>query len=209
MNDLNREALRARQDDAYRQRFIEDNTELIVRLAYNATGRYVSKSDDEYSIALIAFNEAIDSYNETKGKFKSFASLVIKRRILDEARRDKGEIPVSPSSFEGYSQDGLSEKIDDNVTRKMNEQSIEQNEVLDEKESIRLEIEEASQIISVYGFTFFELADCSPKSMATKKACKEAIICLLKPGELYEEMSRTKRLPIKELEDRTKIKRKM
>ncbi|MCR4611256.1 MAG: RNA polymerase sigma-I factor, partial [Lachnospiraceae bacterium] len=84
MNDLDQVALLAKQDDDQRQNFIQENEDLILRLASKACGSYVTKSDDYYSIALIAFNEAIDSYDEGKGKFTSFASLVIKRRILDE-----------------------------------------------------------------------------------------------------------------------------
>jgi len=39
---------------------------------------------DEYSIALIAFNEAIESYDlDKKTKFVSFSKQVIKRRLID------------------------------------------------------------------------------------------------------------------------------
>lgn len=208
MNDTNSNAIKASHEKEFRQKFIQDNENLILSIASKTTGRYITKSDDEYSVALIAFNEAIDAYDEDKGSFNSFASLVIKRRLSDEYRRKKDEISVNPTSFEKYSDSDSATGVDDGVSAKMNELAIEEDEKAKRIEAIRLEIEEATQIVSVYGFTFFELTDCSPKSERTKKACKEAIICLLRPGELYDEMVKSKLLPIKELEKRTGIKRK-
>ncbi len=208
MADFEKAALLAKEDSDYRQNFIRDNEELILRLASKNSGRYVTKSDDTYSIALIAFNEAIDSYDESKGKFVSFASLVIKRRIVDELRKDKGEMPVSPSSFEEYQDSEDAGSIDNSVTAKMNELSNERSEDNDRQEAIKNEIVAATQVLSKYGFSFMDLTSCSPKSTATKAACKDAILCLLKPGDLYEKMKDSKLLPIKELEVKTGIKRK-
>jgi len=45
--------------------------------------------DDEASIGLLAFNEAIDKYSEDKGaKFLTFAEIVIKRRLTDYYRKE-------------------------------------------------------------------------------------------------------------------------
>ena len=208
MNDLSNNALLAKQDDAYKQRFIEENKDLILRLAYKASGSYVTTSDDNYSIALIAFNEAIDAYDESKGNFTSFAALVIKRRLTDEFRKNKGELPVNPSSFEGHGSSEELDSLDNSVSIKMNDLSNEMNDEIDRQEALKHEIAAASQLISTYGFTFFELTECSPKSSATKAACKEAIICLVKPGDLYDKMKESKLLPIKELAERTSVKRK-
>ncbi len=43
--------------------------------------------DEELSIALMAFNEAIDGYDTSKGSFLSFAKLVINRRLIDYLRK--------------------------------------------------------------------------------------------------------------------------
>ena len=208
MNDLSKAALLAKEDSDFRQNFIGDNEDLILRLAYKAVGSYVTTSDDNYSIALIAFNEAIDSYDESKGSFTSFASLVIKRRIFDEYRKNKGELPVNPSSFEAYGDEGDVDSLDNNVTSKMNALSNEKHAEIDRLTAMREEIESATELLSFYGFTFYELTDCSPKSTATKAACKDAVVCMLKPGDLYDKMKESKLLPIKELETRTGVKRK-
>lgn len=208
MNELSNNALIAKQDDSIRQRFIAESQDLILRLAYKACGTYVTTSDDNYSIALIAYNEAIDSYDESKGNFTSFAYLVIKRRLTDEYRRQKGELPVSPASFEGQTSKDELESLDNSVAIKMNDLSSEKHYEIDRQESLKEEILAASELISYYGFSFYDLADYSPKSKATKAACKDAVICILRPGDLYDKMKESKLLPIKEIEDKAGIKRK-
>jgi DNA-directed RNA polymerase specialized sigma subunit len=48
--------------------------------------RYVCKQDDEWSVALTAFAEAIEHFETDKGSFDTFAKLVIKRRLIDYER---------------------------------------------------------------------------------------------------------------------------
>lgn len=49
-----------------------------------------AKSSDEYSIALQAFNEAIDSFDMSYNvKFINFSSMVINRRVIDYIRKNK------------------------------------------------------------------------------------------------------------------------
>ena len=47
---------------------IKDYMAFIVKTISSITGRYVSiENDDELSIALIAFKEAVDKYEESRG----------------------------------------------------------------------------------------------------------------------------------------------
>ena len=54
----------------------------LIRTVSNFTGKYVSiENDDEFSIALIAFTEAVKKYDEDRGNFLGFAKLVIESRL--------------------------------------------------------------------------------------------------------------------------------
>ena len=44
--------------------------------------------DDEYSIAMIAFHEAINGYSKTRGSFLNYASMLIRNRIIDYWRKN-------------------------------------------------------------------------------------------------------------------------
>ena len=44
--------------------------------------------DDEYSIGMIAFHEAINGYSKTRGNFLAYASLLIRNRLIDFWRKN-------------------------------------------------------------------------------------------------------------------------
>ena len=54
----------------------------IIKTVSSVTGRYVCiDNDEEFSIGLLAFKEAVDKYSDDRGAFPSFARLVISSRI--------------------------------------------------------------------------------------------------------------------------------
>ena len=65
-------------------KLIQDYMAFIVKTVSSITGRYVSvENDDELSIALIAFKEAIDKYEESRGSFSAFVhQRYTKKRII-------------------------------------------------------------------------------------------------------------------------------
>ena len=56
--------------------------------------------DDEYSIALIAFHEAINGYSKSRGSFVNYASMIIRNRIIDFWRKNNRH---ASSCFAEYS----------------------------------------------------------------------------------------------------------
>ncbi|HAK42826.1 MAG TPA: hypothetical protein DCM59_09170, partial [Clostridium sp.] len=66
------------------------------------TRKYITKSDDEWSVSLRAFVQAIQGYELNKGNFLSFAELIIRRRLIDYLRLQKKynlELSVNPAIF--------------------------------------------------------------------------------------------------------------
>lgn len=159
-------------------KIINENEQFILKCASKTTGKFITKSDDEWSIALIAFTEAVESYDETKGDMLPFAAMVIRRRLVDYMRRESkhdDEVPVEPITLN----EGIDEKS--------------------QKTSAKDEIEAANALLKTYGFSFFDLADCSPKSAKTKSGCAKAVITLMDSEEFMGKMRRTKQLPMNEL----------
>ncbi len=98
------EIQKARENEADMNLLIEKNKKFIITSAWKTVNHYVTESDDEWSVALIAFHEAVLSYEEEKGNFHSFAALVIRRRLLDYLRteaRHAGEIAVELAVLSG------------------------------------------------------------------------------------------------------------
>ncbi len=90
---------RARDGDSQaREDLIRDYTPFILKTASAAARRYLTVGkDDEVSVALLAFNEAINAYSSPKPGFLAFAATVIRRRLIDYYRREgrRDEVPFS------------------------------------------------------------------------------------------------------------------
>ena len=183
----------------------------ILKTASDASGHYVTDSDDEWSVALMAFNEAVQKYDEKKGSFLSLASVVIKRRVIDCTRsqmRYSGEIPVIPDAFEGSlaedDANGINLQVQEHITSTSLSENAEQR-----AEQIREEISEMQEILHEYGFSFFDLAENSPKAEKTKKSCGRAIRTLIASAVLMALMRLKRLLPIKELCEKSGVIRKI
>ena len=82
-NSINALALAAKTDEPQREAFIRSYENLILKTASRASFRFVTKSDDEWSVALCAFSDAIDRYRPDQGSFLPFSQMLIKRAPSD------------------------------------------------------------------------------------------------------------------------------
>ena len=73
----------------------------------------------------------------------------------------------------------------------------------------RTEIAEMQDILHEYGFSFFDLAECSPKAEKTKKSCSQAIRTMIASAVLMAKMRLKRMLPMKELSERSGVIRKI
>lgn len=204
MGQLEIDVIKAAKDNVKQEAIIIKYKPFILKCASDHSHRYITDADDEWIIALQAFIEAMNKYYADRGSFLSFAELVIKRRLIDYFNSNKkyrNEIPVSPSVFNGEFEDDEQDiSIHVQVQEKITYMS--DNRVVDEIKAINTVFQE-------YGFSFFDLAECSPKSGKTKNACTAAILFLLQSYIITNEIKRTKQLPIKIIENNTKVPRKI
>ena len=73
----------ATNDKKLKNDLIGEYQNFILAAVSKTLKRSVTTSDDEYIIAMMAFGDAIDGYNENKGNFLGFAKTVIRNRIID------------------------------------------------------------------------------------------------------------------------------
>ncbi|MBQ3790070.1 MAG: RNA polymerase subunit sigma [Lachnospiraceae bacterium] len=212
MEDWNREAKAAREDERALETLIEKSRQFILFQAFKAVHHFVSTSDDEWSIALIAFSEAVRTWDEEKGPFKPFAALVIRRRLVDHLQsesRHAAEVSVEP-----YALNGDYEEDDGTVNAKVRQTTYEFAGYADEASTPGTsatadEIEAVQQILKPYGFSFFDLAACSPKAEKTKSSCARAVAGIIRSEELTDIMRKDRALPMKKLAESTGIERKL
>ncbi len=211
-DELSRDAVLARNDPNKLNLFIQNNNKFIKKCAYKVIGRYISDSDEEYSVAIRAFYEAVNSYDESSGAFSSFAYLVIKRRLYDYLKseyRKKAEISVEPYVLEGELDEEDVSGMAIEVRHKMATMASAQDSQLSGKASLADEIGALQQMLSPYGFSFMDLTECSPHTDKTRAACAKAVNAILESDDLYEFMERKKALPMKELSKQSGVSKKI
>ena len=202
------EVIQVKDDPSKMNSFIEKNEGFIKYSVYKAIGKFISKSEDEYSIALSAFLEAIEAYDQSKGAFSSFAQLVIKRRLLDHIKsgsRHNYEICVEPEVFDGDIDEDSQSPLSFELREKSADISYIHNPSFSPGITIKDEIEAATGLLLPYGFSFFDLIKCSPTAIKTKKACAIAVKTMLSSEYLFTKMKRSKALPMKELSTESKV----
>ena len=168
------QAVRAKEDEPFLERFIEAHEGFILRTASRHAGHTVTRSDDEYSVALMAFYEAVKGYDPAGGPFGAYASLVIGRRLADYYRashRFDAEVSLAPQTFDGtIEEDAADAGVQLAVVEKLGEMRTV---------CAAEEIESADEQFAKYGFSFYDLASCSPKSDKTRRGCGMAAAALV------------------------------
>jgi RNA polymerase sigma factor len=152
------------------------------------------------SIALMAFVEAINSYDSEKGNFLSFSRNVIRRRVIDYFRKEKKH--ESDIYINDYMKDE-EEEIDLTVDK-----SIEVYSKEELAEYRRYELEQLKKELEEWEISFFELVNLSPKHDKTKRLYSEIISFLLSRQDMIKQIMEKKFIPLAELEKNLKIPRK-
>ena len=203
MGELDILAMKAKDDEDTINELITQYENFILRCTSAAARKYISKIDDEWSIALAAFTEAIRSYSSEKGSFLNFAELVIRRRIIDYIRsksRYSSEILVKPSLFESETEEEGDYGMQSEIAKKVS---------TEDDNSLKMEIHLINEVFSGYGFSFMDLTECSPKAEKTKRSCAKAVVFIIKNPILISEMKIKRQLQLNLIERNTKVPRKL
>lgn len=209
MDELSKRAIESKTDEEKFYSFAMDNRRFIKRCAFRVCKRFISESEDEWSIALIAFYEAVRKFDLDRGSFKSFAFLVIKRRLMDyfdtQTRRGS-ELAADPYIMDGQidSEDPSAFELEVSRNSALKDTSLQPGTtpLEDEVEAIR-------QRIAPYGFDLYEIGGCSPKAAKTKAACARVIEEIVTSPELVKSMRHKKNLPYVKLLELEGVNRKV
>ena len=187
------------------EELLQANEAFILRTASFVLGRPVSRSDDEYSVALSAFWEAARTHDPSKGSLQTYASVVIRHRLIDYIRgntRYRQEISVEPDVFSG---EAGNESADENLRNEIGKKLVQ--ELPDNQ--LAQEINELSAILRYYQIDFFDLPGCCPKAHKTRAVCLKAARFVCAIAELLARLRRTLKLPAAEMETAVPIARKL
>ncbi|MCR8632599.1 MULTISPECIES: RNA polymerase sigma factor SigI [Paenibacillus] len=188
-----------------RNQFITDYQPYVAKVTSRFCKRYIDPArDDEFSIALGAFNEAVNQFSSEAGRsFLGFAEQVIRRRLIDYVRKEQRFAHQTPySTFEV-------EDDEDNIVNPVEiHQAIEHYEKQKGMEERRGEIIDLNRCLSDFGIQFADLVDASPKHDDSRQALFAIGRQLSGNPDLMRTMLTKRMLPIKELLDLVEVSRK-
>ncbi len=191
----------AKQDVQKADALIRAYIPFIRAEASRALSQFCTEQDDAFSIAMMAFHEAILGYEQDRGSFLSYAALRIRSRLLDEqrkqARHDKELSLETPN--DGDNDSTLADTLQETSN------PIEDAEV---QQATRQEILELAAVMQTFGVSFADVADNAPKQERTLEACGQAIRWAGAHPELLDELLRTKKLPMTKLVKGSGVERK-
>lgn len=181
MNDKNNEdideliiRIKNSKDNTLRSQVISKYTPFIIKTASRALKRYIEiENDDEFSIALLAFNESIDKFNKEKSSFFTFSRLVIESRVKDYLKKVK---------------------LDINENEQL--ESIEDTHIVEDEMILNDELNNYKKILKEYGLNFEMLTKNNPTHKDTRCRCLFLVRKMVENKLLIEIIKKKKKLPI-------------
>ncbi|MBP1947371.1 RNA polymerase sigma factor SigI [Virgibacillus litoralis] len=174
----------------------------IAKCVSEVCKRYIDpQKDDEFSIGLAAFNEAILSYSPDKGSsFLSFSKLVVKRKVIDYIRYVQ-RTPAAVSLDESFDEEQMENPTEIVAVKEIYQQEQEawhrREEIIDFKEKLR-----------VYKLSLVELTEASPKHKDARESAVAVAKKLYNDPDLREYVYQKKKLPIKDLVKKVDVSKK-
>lgn len=203
---IEEKVIRIQQGDKHlHNEFITDYQPYVAKLTSRFCKRFIDPArDDEFSIALHAFNEAINQFStKTGSSFFGFAQTVIRRRLIDYVRKEQrhfGQVPMS--SFDSEDDE---EQVINPIERQQAIEQYEKDKLVEER---KFEIDELNLELSEFGISFYDLIDASPKHADSRMMLGEIGKMLAQENNLMNILLNKKMLPIKELLERMDVSRK-
>lgn len=196
--ELNRIIYKAKDgDNDLREQVINDYKHFIISCVSKSMNKYIDiENSEEFSIGLIAFNSAIDDYNEMKNpSFLNFAEMVINRRLINYMNKERKNQNTYPFSYFEDRNDSALEK------------SIEKKSTL-----IHFDSCEAREEISIYinklnkfGISLDELIKKTPKHRDSRQMLISIAKTIADNDALYEKLNTKMCIPMKDLIQYTSV----
>lgn len=163
--------------------------------------RFIDDHDDEYSVALSAFNEAVQKFDQTNNaSFLTFAHMVIRRRIIDFIRKE--------SRRDEFSHDFMPAAEPETHNKIADQAASHAYDAKQQNQKRREEIALYEDILQQYGLSFQVLVKVSPSHQDARLTAIQIAQLVAETDEYRHYLLEKKKLPIKEIEKLVKVSRK-
>jgi RNA polymerase sigma factor len=179
-----------------RDLLIQEYIPFILKTISNILNKYIeTENSEEFMIGLEAFNESIDKYEDSRGSFITFSSVVIKNKIIDYIRKEKSNNKIM-----------YIDEYDDSQCNRINSQ----NEInkFNEGLSMQMELMDLKNKLSEFKITLDDLVKDSPKHEDTRNNAIRVARFIQENINLKEKLYLDRKLPYTQIISEYKSTRK-
>ena len=176
-------------DSILRNQILEEYHPFIKSVLSKVLNEFIDTDHEHFSTGLLAFNEAMDRYDHNKGKFLSFAGMVIRSRLIDELRKKN--------------------KLEAREVEGEEELQVIESPNFEQRLQDQLEIEAFKERIEGFGFDLETLIDTAPRHEKTREKAIEIARVLYEDEELRNTFLKTEKLPAQGLKKKAGASRRV
>jgi len=190
-------------DDIALHHLLQAYAPFMKKTAAQVCKRFIDDHDDEYSIALSAFHEAVQGYEKEKNaSFLTFAHMIIRRRIIDFIRKESQRTEFIHDFSSSHTEEQESHKwIEETAT-------IKSFNLEKQAEIRREEIALYEAMLKEFDLSFQILAKVAPSHEDARQSAVQIAQLVAETEEYRNYLMSKKKLPIKEIEKMVRVSRK-
>lgn len=189
-------------DEQAMENLLRSYSPFMKKTAGQVCKRFIHDHDEEFSIALSAFHEAVKGFNQEKNaSFLTFAHMVIRRRVIDFIRKEARRHDFA-HDFHGLSEgDDMKSAVDATA-------SVKDYSEQEQNAARREEIAEYEKMLALYGLSFQDLVKASPSHEDARVTAIQIAQIVAETEEYKDYLQLKKKLPVKEIEQMVEVSRK-
>jgi len=182
---LEKKVLDAKSDDHELNNLLHEYKPFIRKVVYDTCQRYVEWGrDEELSIGLLAFEEAIRRYDPNCGNFLTLARRIIRSRVIDYLRKE--------NQHHHTDLEDVKEELVADISTDM----------------LAEEIRELQQFLAKYGISFQDLPEVSPVKKKLRDELKDTAKIMAETPILIKHFLEKEQLPVTALSKKAGISHK-
>jgi RNA polymerase sigma factor len=163
--------------------------EYIPFIKKNVSAFFYDREDrqDALTDAMLAFVNAVQTYNPEKGSFAAYAATLMRNRVINFAKKEYRE--KKRFVFFSVKDDESGQTLENDISR----QAYDAEE---ERQQLDRELDEADAVFSRWGFDWDSLVKRCPKQERSRNACFAAAKKITGNFSLFETAIKTYQLPV-------------
>ncbi len=174
----------------------------MVKVVSEVCRRYIDPlRDDEFSIGLAAFNDAIFLYSPSKNRsFLSFAKIVVSRKVIDYIRSNSRRQHVVSFDY----------VFDEESSQNPAEVALVTERYQDEEHAFirREETRDYISKLKEYNLSLMELTEVAPKHKNSRKNAIRIARLLVENEDMQQYVVKRKKLPLSKLQQYVNVSKK-